>query len=126
MTINDLVNWATLGAFVVPLVALAFSAHRWLAIRETELKAERFQTYHRLVHNISVGASEHGAMRLASQLAYIFELRNFSEYAPLTEKILSLLRKDWDEREEGGKKQELLKSIDETSAFLQRVARPYS
>ena len=126
MTIDDLVNWATLGAFLVPLIALAFSAHRWLAIRENELKAERFQTYHRLVHNISVGASEHGSMKLASQLAYISELRNFSEYASLTENVLSLLRTEWDEREEGGRKQELLKSIDETLAFLQRVARPYA
>lgn len=122
MTLNDLVVWATLGAFVVPLVTLVFSAHRWLAIREAKLKAERFQTYHRLVHSISVGASEHGSMKLTSQLAYIFEIRNFPEYSQLTERVLSLLRKEWGEREDGDKKHELLKGIDETLAFLQRVA----
>lgn len=122
MTLNDLAVWATLGAFVAPLVALAFSAHRWLAIREAELKAERFQTYHRLVHNISVGVSEHGQMKLASQLAYIFELRNFPEYSSLTEKVLSLLRKEWGERENKDKKHELSKGVDETLAFLQRAA----
>lgn len=119
MTLNDLAIWATLGAFIVPLISLAFSGYRWLRIRESELKAVRFQTYHRLMHNISVGTSEHGSMKLASQLAYIFELRNFPEYAALTIDVLRLLRKEWSEREEGEKKDELLKGVDATLAALE-------
>ncbi|MES2687146.1 MAG: hypothetical protein V4706_10010 [Pseudomonadota bacterium] len=122
MTLNDLALWATLGAFIAPLIALAFSARRWLVIRGYELKAERFQTYHRLVHNISVGASEFGPMKLTSQLAYVHELRNFPEYAQLTQTVLGLLRKDWGAREDGDKKLELLRGIDATLAFLQRPA----
>lgn len=121
MTLNDLAVWATLGAFVAPLIALAFSARRWLVIRGSELKAERFQAYHRLVHSISVGASEHGPMKLTSQLAYVYELRNFPEYAHLTETVLGLLRKEWSAREEASRKPELLKGIDDTLAFLERV-----
>lgn len=119
MTLNDLAIWATLGAFIVPLISLAFSGYRWLGIRESELKAVRFQTYHRLIHNISVGKSEHGSMKLASQLAYIFELRNFPEYAALTIDVLRLLRKEWSEREEGEKKDELLKGVDATLTVLE-------
>jgi len=122
VTLNDLAVCATLGAFVAPIIALAFSARRWLSIRGAELKAARFQTYHRLVHSISVGASEHGPMKLTSQLAYAYGLRNFPEYADLTQTVLGLLRKEWGEREDGGKKQELLKGIDDTLAFLQRAA----
>ncbi len=119
MTLNDLAVWATLGAFIVPLIALAFSGYRWVVIRESELKAGRFQAYHRLIHNIIVGASEHGSMKLASQLAYIFELRNFPEYAALTLDVLRLLRKEWSAREEGEKRDELLKGVDETLAALE-------
>ena len=122
MTLNELAVWATLGAFVAPLVALAFSARRWLAIRGSELEAERFKTYHQLVHSISAGASEYGPMKLTSQLAYVYELRNFPEYAALTETVLGLLRKEWGAREDGDKKLDLLKGIDDTLAFFQRAA----
>lgn len=113
MTLNDLAVWATVGAFIFPLVSLAFSARRWLAIRDAELKAARFQTYHGLIHNISSGTSERGAMKLTSQIAYLYELRNFPEYAHLTRTILTLLRKEWAEREAGQMKVELVKAIDE-------------
>lgn len=122
MTPETLALWASWGAFILSLATIAFSAYRWVRIREKELKAERFQTYHRLLYNISAGESEHGPMKLTSQLAYIFELRNFPEYSSPTEKILSLLREQWGTREQGETKDELLKGIDETLAFLQRMA----
>ena len=118
MTLNDLVVWATVGAFIVPLISLAFSARRWLVIRGNELKTRRFETYHRLVHSVSTGASEHGQMKLASQLAFLYELRNFPEYATLTHAVLGLLRNEWAEREAGTKKAELMKGIDDTLSFL--------
>ena len=114
MTLNDLAVWATVGAFIVPLISLAFSARRWLAIRDTELKAARFQTYHGLVHSISSGTNERGVMKLRSQIAYVYELRNFPEYAQLTNTVLTLLRKEWTERKSGQLKVELVKAIDET------------
>ena len=121
MTLNDLAVWATLGAFIVPLISLAFSARRWMAIRAAELKAARFQTYHGLVHSISSGANERGVMKLASQIAYIYELRNFAEYAQLTKSVLTLLRNDWIERETGQMKVELVKAVDETLVSVQRA-----
>ncbi len=122
MTLNDLAVWATLGAFIVPLIALAFSARRWLTIRSTELKSERFQTYHKLVHSISTGTNEYGVMKLTSQIAFVFELRNFLEYSELTKTVLGLLRKEWGQKEDGEKKTELLKAINETLAHLERAA----
>ena len=61
-------------------------------------------------------------MKLTSQLAYEYELRNFPEYAALTETVLGLLRKEWGAREDGDKKLDLLKGIDDTLAFCQRAA----
>lgn len=122
MTLNDLTVWATLGAFIVPLISLAFSARRWLAIRDAELKAKRFRTYHGLVHSISSGTNDQGAMKLTSQIAYVYELRNFPEYAHLTKNVLTLLRNDWVEREVGQMKVELVRAIDETLAHVQVAA----
>ncbi|KQO26307.1 hypothetical protein ASF11_00910 [Acidovorax sp. Leaf76] len=122
LTLNDLAVWATLGAFVIPLISLAFSARRWLTIRDTELKAARFQTYHVLVHSISSGTNERGIMKLTSQIAYVYELRNFPEYAHLTETVLTLLRKDWTDKEASQVKTELIKAIDQTLAHVQRAA----
>jgi hypothetical protein len=121
VTLNDLAVWATLGAFIVPLISLAFSARRWLAIRDAELKAARFQTYHGLIHSISSGTNERGVMKLTSQIAYIYELRNFPEYAHLTKSVLSLLRNEWMEREADQMKVELVKAVDETLAHVQRA-----
>ena len=59
-------------------------------------------------------------MKLTSQIAYVYELRNFPEYAQLTQSVLALLRKEWTDKEEGQVRVELIRSIDETLADLQR------
>ena len=59
-------------------------------------------------------------MKLVSQLAYVYELRNFPEYGDSTEKLLKTLRKEWAEGEEGPKRVTLHEALDETLAHLQR------
>lgn len=121
MTLNELAVWATLGAFILPLISLAFSGKQWLSIRDTEFRTQRFQTYHVLIHSISTGMNG-GVMKLTSQIAYIYELRNFPEYSEVTEITLELLRKEWGERETASMKRELLEAIDGTLAHLQKMA----
>lgn len=60
-------------------------------------------------------------MKLASQIAYIYELRNFPQYSEVTQTSLGLLRKEWGERETGSMKRELLDAIDGTLAHLQKT-----
>jgi hypothetical protein len=122
MDLNGLATWATIGAFILSIVSLAFSAHRWLAIRKLELKAQRFEIYHGLVHSASSGTIDHGPMKLTSQVAYVFELRNFPEYSSLTETVLRLLRVQWGDSEIGQMKRELIRAIDDTLAHLQKSA----
>jgi hypothetical protein len=118
MIFNEVVAWATIGAFVVSLVSLAFSARRWLAIRGDELKSKRFETYHRVLHSVSTGSSEFGHMKLANQLAFLYEMRNFPEYASLTRTVLGLLRREWAVGEHGDRKEELIKGVDDTLSAL--------
>ncbi len=86
---------AILG-LVVPLLAICFSAWRYISERRETLAREQFQIYHRLIADISRGQDEHGVdHKLVSQLAYIHELRNFPEYGALTRDVLHRLRKEW-------------------------------
>lgn len=105
MNLTDLASYATIGAFLIALGSLAFSARRYLSITEKTQEAERFKTYHHLIKTISKGSDEDGALKLVSQIAYIYELRNYREYNDLTEKVLNRLRIQWSK----GESEEVLK-----------------
>ena len=75
---------------------LAFSAFRYVDIRRTELRQQRFENYHRIIQALSTGKDELGTeLKVVSQNAYIFELGNFEEYGDLTIRILNSLKEDW-------------------------------
>lgn len=86
---------AILGV-AIPLLAICFSAWRYVSERRETLAREQFQLYHRLIADISRGQDERGVdHKLVSQLAYIHELRNFPEYGALTRDVLRRLQKEW-------------------------------
>jgi hypothetical protein len=122
MNLGDLASIATIGALVVSLGSLAFSSRHYLRMRETEQKHEAFSTYHELIKHISRGADDQGPFKLVSQMAYIYELRNFPDYEDLTRALLMRLRAEWAQNVPGHPNNEILsKAIDETLAYL--VAR---
>lgn len=57
-------------------------------------------------------------MSLASQTAYIYELRNYPEYSALTKSIFKLLLEQWEEAEKPETIAILKTSIDDTLANL--------
>lgn len=59
-------------------------------------------------------------MKLVSQLAYVYELRNFPEYADLTEKLLTHLKADWAQSGDPQKNAKLSEAIDDTLKSLGR------
>ncbi|EGQ9833465.1 TPA: hypothetical protein ACN36G_004487 [Vibrio parahaemolyticus] len=119
MSLNDLASWATIGAFLISIISIAFSARRYLAIRDKELASERFVTYHDLIKAISKGQDRDGQLKMVSQLAYIYELRNFPEYASLTKATLLKLSEEWQTNNPERKKDSALnKAIDETILAL--------
>lgn len=97
---NDIVILLTIFAFVVSVAVLAFSAFRYVSIRRDELKNERYNKYHSLLRDISMGADDQGPMKLVSQRAFIFELRHFPEYRKLTVRLLESLLSEWREKPE--------------------------
>lgn len=117
MSLTDL---TTIGAFLLAIGSLAFSARRYIRITEKTQESERFEIYHKLIKTISRGADESGALKLVSQIAYIYELRNFPEYKDLTETLLNQLGIQWAEGESERNFPLLKKAIDDTLASLQQ------
>lgn len=120
MSLSDLASWATIGAFLMSLASIAFSAKRYLAIRDKELASERFTTYHDLIKAISKGADSSGPLKMVSQIAYIYELRNFPEYSELTKSTLIRLSEEWQVNSNNRVNNRVLnKAIDETILALE-------
>lgn len=120
MTLSDAASIATIAAFLVTLISIAFSANRYLTMREKDQESARFVIYHRLLRIISVGYDENaGDLKLASQVAYIYELRNFPEYSELTRVTLNRLRGQWANAEPAETNGPLKDIIDETLAHIE-------
>lgn len=114
MDLENLVAIASVGAFVVSLISLAFSARKYVAQREKDQNSERFQTYHGLIKVISSGNDSTGLMPLTSQIAFIYELRNYPEYAELSKTVLNTLREQWKTNEKPEKFERLQMAINDT------------
>lgn len=119
MELQNLAAIATILTLLVTLGSLAFSAKRYLDIRERELEKERFSTYHALLKTISKGQDAEGTLKLVSQIAYINELTKFPEYSATTEQSLNLLRTEWADKVPDEIKKPLLGVVDETLATIQ-------
>jgi hypothetical protein len=97
-------------------IVITLLAGSWPLIRFLEyLKDKRFKTYHELIDNLVNEQRQPGQiLKLDRQIAIIFELRNFSSYYPVTERILKDLKILW-------KDQERIKNeIDFTLYFISR------
>ncbi|MGE0331064.1 MAG: hypothetical protein AB7P37_10240 [Ramlibacter sp.] len=118
--LNDLAAWASVLALLAAVIPLTFSARRYLTVRSEELRKDRFDAYHRILRIASAGSDERGVLKLVSQVAFIYELRNFPEYADLTETVLEMLREEWARGEDAERRRKLHAMIDDTLAHLQR------
>ena len=119
MTLIDLASYSTIGAFLIAIGSLAYSAKRFLTIKEREQALERFQQYHNLIKTISKGTDDTGVLKLVSQIAYIYELRNFTEYSSLTKTVLNKLKEEWSKLEGSEKNGALSEAINETLVEIQ-------
>ena len=76
---DQVVAW--LGV-VVPLFALAWSAYQWVGLQREQQRQKRFERFFQTIMRV------HNAERaLVSQMAAVFELRNYPEYRELVVRI---------------------------------------
>lgn len=119
---NDVASISMIIAFfalVVTLARLAFSAHRYLRIRSAEIKQQRFKNYHYLIDEL-VGAVKGENIKLDSQIAKAYELRNYPEYREVSIRILEGLEQTW---EKEPKNELLLKEISISLSKLKKIER---
>lgn len=83
---------------VVGLIVAYYSfflpIRHYLNQRKLEEEDKRFNNYHRLIKEMVQGGGP-GETYLDRQIAVVFELRNYKEYYPVTERILLGLCQTW-------------------------------
>lgn len=93
--LNEIGVVLTVLSFVLSIAVLAFSAFRYVSVRRSEQKSQRYEQYHSLLLKISRGVDSQGPLKLVSQRAFIYELRHFPEYGNLTKRLLESLLTEW-------------------------------
>ncbi|WP_054060109.1 hypothetical protein [Pseudomonas asplenii] len=81
-------------AFLLALAVAGSALYHYISIKRAEERARRFSNFHQLIQDMNGDASG-AAPYIDRQIAIIFELRNFPEYFPVTERILDRARKRW-------------------------------
>jgi hypothetical protein len=82
-------------ALAITVLTIAYSAYQYFSIKRAEERNRRFTTYHELIKNLVERENQQVPMKLDRQLAVVFELRNFPEYAEPTIRILEGVRAEW-------------------------------
>ena len=116
-TLEQAAQIATIAGFVIASIsfgALVYPAIRYVRIRSSDLRQREFENYHRLIRDLARGGKQ---VRLASQTAIIFELRNYPNYAAASLRILRALQEGWTR---DGKTQHSAE-MGLTLAFLERI-----
>jgi hypothetical protein len=86
------------AGFILSLATLSFSAYRFVEVRRAEQRQLNFENYHKLIGALVGGSDINAVLKVDSQIAIIFELRNFREYADVSIRILNGLIDEWSER----------------------------
>lgn len=120
MTLQNVAAVATILTLLVSLLSIAFSARRYLSVREREQEKERFQIYHQLLKTISKGVDHEGPLKLVSQVALVSELVKYPEYSSSSRQALNLLRQEWTSKEPEHIKKPLIQAIDEALSLLEQ------
>jgi hypothetical protein len=99
------------------LGALAFSGVRYALDRSHQLRQQRFENYHNLLSDLVEGRKGQTVPRLDSQIAVVYELRNYREYREVSIRILEGLKSGWSD---DPKMARLIEEIDYTLEKLRK------
>lgn len=108
-------------AFLLAFITAGCALYHYISIKRSEERARRFSNFHQLIQDMN-GDATGGAPYIDRQIAIIFELRNFPEYFPVTERILNRARKRWIFKNfgNGGVYDGVIKEADKTLSLISR------
>ncbi len=90
-------------AAIPAILALGVPAWRYVSDHRESHRQKRFENYHQLVAELVAGRPGQAAPKLDSQIAIVFELRNYPEYRDLSQRLLQGLQNDWPESKENAR-----------------------
>ena len=111
---------SALGVTIPPLIGLIVYSLLYTKARRNQLRQQRFENYHKLVSWLVEGREDQKVIRLDSQIAVAYELRNYREYKEVSIRILKGLRESWAKRSDMPDIGRLIEEIDYTLGDLQK------
>ena len=114
--LESLLKYASLLAIAGAAISFVIGLIKYLDQRNLQERTRRFELFHDLMRRISA-EGEHGnqGLPLTQQVAAVYELQHFPEYAYASVPILTALRNYFEQRDAHTL---LLESIDETLRVL--------
>lgn len=96
--LENIIQNIELVGIIISFFGIVLPLFVFLINKNREQKQINFDRFHKdLIRGLS---NQDGNMGLDQQIAIIFELRNFSEYYPVLQRILSGFNNDWKKRQE--------------------------
>jgi hypothetical protein len=111
---------SALGVTIPPLIGLIIYGLLYTKARRNQVKQQRFENYHKLVNWLVEGREDQKVIRLDSQIAVAYELRNYREYKEVSIRILKGLRERWCKKSDMPDIDRLIEEIDYTLGDLQK------
>ena len=111
---------SALGVTIPPLIGLIIYSLLYTKARRDQLRQQRFENYHKLVSWLVEGREDQKGIRLDSQIAVAYELRNYRDYKEVSIRILKGLRESWAKRSDIPDISRLIEEIDYTLGDLQK------
>lgn len=114
-----------LFAVITPLIGLIVSNCQYTKDRRNQVRQQRFVNYHNLVRDLVERREDQEVIRLDSQIAVVYELRNYREYREVSIRILEGLKSYWVDNSDNArlaKLDRLIKEVDYTLGDLRKNA----
>lgn len=115
-------KWIELVGLLIAFLAFFLPIYRYIAQKREEQRDKRFVTYHKLIKDL-VQPDSNGRIMLDRQIATAFEFRNFPSYFDITKRILSDLKKSWENIPEN---QRIVTELNLTIAYIDNENRWYN
>ena len=101
----------------IAVIAVIFSIFQYVGTKKAEERRFAFQTYHKLIADLVGADKKEGTPKLDSQIAVIYELRNYESYSDASLRILKGLKETWKETEH----RRIIEEIDLTITHLENL-----
>lgn len=92
--VSEGIQVAVIGALGSTIALIVYSL-LYMRDRRNQIRQQRFENYHRLVSDLVKGREDQKEPFLDSQIAVVYELRNYREYKEVSIRILEGLRQEW-------------------------------